>query len=136
MLLCRQFHSLIVIPAIISLWVLVGSAAFHRGTGLSGPETNSPPVAVDDSYTVHGGQLILPMTNDYDPDNDPFSLYTFTPAQHGTVTAISSTTYSYTAAYAYVGPDSFTYTVRDLFGNTATATGQHHRRESSPDRRG
>ena len=31
-------------------------------------EDNSPPVAVDDSYTVHGQLLITPTSNDSDPD--------------------------------------------------------------------
>lgn len=37
-------------------------------------QPNSPPVAVDDSYTLHGNGVIGPMvTNDSDPDGDPIT---------------------------------------------------------------
>jgi len=119
---CRRFHRLISVTGLVLLSLLVGSTVWIRHSSAREIESNSAPVAVNDSHTVHGGKQILPMSNDYDPDNDAITLYTFTPAQHGTVTAISSTTYNYVAAYGYVGSDSFSYTIRDSFGNTATGT--------------
>jgi hypothetical protein len=50
---------------------------------------NGPPVAVNDAYFVRGS-LNVPgpnalRVNDSDPDNDPFSVISFTQTAHGTV---------------------------------------------------
>jgi len=85
-------------------------------------ESNSAPIAVNDSYTVHGQLGLTPMDNDSDPDNDVINLYSTTQPQHGTATITSATRCNYVAASGYVGSDSFTYTIRDGAGNFASAT--------------
>jgi len=45
-----------------------------------------------------------------------------TAPSHGTVTMKPDGTYTYTPASGWSGPDSFTYTITDQYGNTDTAT--------------
>lgn len=49
-------------------------------------------------------------------------LRSYTQPAHGTVVIQPDGSYVYTPAQSYVGPDSFTYTIEDEFGNLATAT--------------
>jgi hypothetical protein len=117
----RRLHSCILATLLVALCVFLGSSSLASKRSRIVSETNSPPVAVDDSFTVHGQRQLTPLTNDYDPDNDAFSLYSFTQPQHGGILTGTSTTYTYAAASGYVGSDSFTYTVRDSAGNFASA---------------
>lgn len=64
--------------------------------------------------------LIPVLDNDTDPENDPLTITSFTSATKGQV-AIEGTQISYTAGNRR-GDDSFTYTISDSNGNTATAT--------------
>src|SRR5215471_3818311 len=118
----RYLHSWIMTPVLVSAWFSFGSPLFADRNSRPATELNSGPVAVDDSYTVHGQAALTPMDNDYDPDNEAFSLYWATQPQHGTATVVSSTQVSYVAASGYVGSDSFTYTIRSSSGLFATAT--------------
>src|SRR5215467_10127170 len=118
----NRFRLLFLFSIITGLLLIFGSAPLATHARLAVSETNSPPVAVDDSFTVHGQRQLTPLTNDYDPDNDSFSLYSYTQPQHGGILTGTSTTYTYLANSGYVGPDSFTYTIRDSFGNSASAT--------------
>src|SRR5438046_6684962 len=70
---------------LVTFCVVFGSSSLASKRSRIVSETNSAPVAVDDSFTVHGQRQLTPLTNDYDPDNDPFSLYTFTQPQHGSI---------------------------------------------------
>ena len=84
---------------------------------------NGSPVAVNDSYTVHGHLFINLVANDYNPEGDGlFFNAVETQPQHGTLVYYSSGSYTYHAAYAYVGSDSFTYSIKDSANNIATAT--------------
>jgi RHS repeat-associated protein len=92
--------------------------------------TNSPPVAVDDSYTVHGSlqvnASIAPyglLHNDSDPDGD--NIY----CQERSVTTAHGSGYiyyngsiTYYPNYGFVGTDSTTYTIGDGNGGYSTAT--------------
>ena len=83
---------------------------------------NHPPVATNDSATTDAGTSvqIAVLTNDSDPDSDPLAIQSVTNGAHGTVTHDGVlTTYSPDAGFA--GADSFTYTVSDGRGGTATA---------------
>jgi len=92
---------------------------------------NSPPVAVDDYAGAFNSQQGVPATvtldprvNDTDPDGDHISIKSVgTPVNGGTAQKNGGSSVTYTAPYAgYVGTDSFTYTIKDGQGNTATAT--------------
>ena len=119
----RGFCGLILVPAFIFLSLLIGSSSWIRHSSARLAENNDPPVAVTDSYTVHGSKLLSVMGNDYDPDGDMFTLEgTPTQPQHGSAFQVSPSVINYTAAQAYIGSDSFTYTIRDSSGNTAIGT--------------
>lgn len=86
---------------------------------------NSDPVAVNDSYTIHGSTNIGPFkSNDYDPDGDGLSSPTLvTGASHGTVYGTANPDIkTYVPTYGYVGTDSFTYKVCDPMNKCSTAT--------------
>ena len=83
----------------------------------------SPPVAVNDSYNVHG-YFFLPgnstLANDYDADGDILHLAGCTQPAHGTVNCLYQyNAFSYTPAQGYVGSDGFTYQACD---NTSCST--------------
>jgi VCBS repeat-containing protein len=85
---------------------------------------NALPVANADAATVaeDGTVDVAVLSNDTDPDNDPLSLASITQGSHGTVAINANGTVRYTPAANYNGPDSFTYTVSDSHGATATGT--------------
>ena len=88
---------------------------------------NQAPVAVNDSFFVHGSTVIGPMkVNDTDPDGDAltFSIVTF--PTNGTLTGVPVPPYTsdyknHAPNYGYTGPDSFTYKVCDPFNACSTA---------------
>ncbi len=84
---------------------------------------NDPPVAANDSATVAAGSAVsvAVLANDTDIDGPALSVTSVTQGAHGTVGINSGQTVTYTAGL-YVGTDSFTYTVSDGAGGTATAT--------------
>src|SRR5438876_2732365 len=82
-------------------------------------ETNSPPVAVDDAYTVHGTtQLPSVLANDYDPDGDgiQFASYGSQPQNGYLVGSSGFPPSSYTPNFGYTGTDTFTYSICDNLG--------------------
>lgn len=90
-------------------------------SGIVGAVLNSPPRANRDTVTT---TMTTPITiavlaNDVDPDGDPLSLMTVTPAANGTVTPNADGPVTYTAAAGFRGQDRFTYTVSDGRGGTA-----------------
>jgi hypothetical protein len=84
---------------------------------------DTPPVAVDDTAsTTPGTQVAVPvLANDSDADGDTLSVTGASSPAHGTVTC-SSTQCTYTPANGYSGTDSFSYSIADGFGGTASAT--------------
>jgi RHS repeat-associated protein len=116
MLLPRRFHSLLIAPALLPLFMLIGSGA----------SDNNPPVAVNDSYTIHGcARPLKPeiTANDSDPDGDSFFIDAFPqlPA-HGGVSRGAGNSVSYCANYGYIGSDSFTYEICDTHSACTTGT--------------
>lgn len=76
---------------------------------------NRPPVVVNDSRdvplnTTVSGNVVL---NDYDQEQNLFTVALGTAPSHGTLTLNANGTYSYMPATGYTGPDSFTYTACD-----------------------
>ncbi len=87
---------------------------------------NDPPTLVDDRVSVpnDGGEVaIVVLANDSSrPDgSETLTVTGFSSPTHGTVTQVDNTLV-YTPDPSHVGPDSFTYTVDDGNGGTATAT--------------
>ena len=85
---------------------------------------NSPPNALDDSFTVaeDSGTSVLPvLANDTDPDSDTLTIVAVTQGAHGSV-GNNGTSVSYTPNPNFFGSDSFTYTVDDGNSHQVTAT--------------
>lgn len=101
---------------------------FEKSTSTTtvGPRqyTNHPPVAQDDNATVgenSTANAIAVLVNDSDPDGDTLTVTSVTPPTHGSA-ASSGSGVTYTPAPDYLGPDSFTYSISDGHGGSATAT--------------
>ena len=78
---------------------------------------NQAPIALDDSYTIRGSQLLTPAVLQNDSDPDPTDTISFdaivqNPA-HGSVSIGSGNALTYTPNSGYEGSDSFTYKIRD-----------------------
>jgi YD repeat-containing protein len=92
--------------------------------------TNHTPVAVDDQITVgdrvvsgvDGIANLRPTTNDYDADGDVLAITATTSPSHGSITVVGGKLVQYQPATTYAGADSFTYTISDSRGGSATAT--------------
>ena len=88
------------------------------------PAVNHSPVAVNDAYTVDqnssGNQLNV-LGNDSDPDGDALTITTVGAPAHGVAT-IAGNRIVYTPSAGYVGTDSFSYSIADGRGGTASAT--------------
>ncbi|GAA0724909.1 hypothetical protein GCM10009105_37940 [Dokdonella soli] len=85
---------------------------------------NKPPVARDDSATVNQNSVDNPinvLANDSDPDGDTLTVTAVSTPAHGSA-AVAANGVTYTPATGYLGADSFTYTISDGRGGTATAT--------------
>ena len=84
----------------------------------------TPPVASNISTeTLEGTAVTLNVLADAsDPNGYTLTLASYTQPGHGTVTENSSDMLVYTPAASYLGADSFTYTVSDGHGETATGT--------------
>ena len=85
---------------------------------------NGAPLAADDALTVDfesAATVIDVLANDSDPDNDALTITAVSTPMHGTA-VIGAGGVSYTPAAGYSGSDSFTYTISDGRGGTATAS--------------
>ncbi|MBB6428380.1 Ig-like domain-containing protein [Algisphaera agarilytica] len=84
---------------------------------------NTPPTAVDDTLTLEqdsGTASVGVLANDSDPGGDAISIDSVTQGANGSV-AISGSDLLYTPQAGFSGADSFTYTIIDANGATATA---------------
>ncbi|MFA4836267.1 MAG: choice-of-anchor L domain-containing protein [Dehalococcoidia bacterium] len=84
---------------------------------------NHNPIAVSDSTTTIGDTTVIidVLTNDSDPDGNTLTITNVTNGSHGIVVN-NGTSVTYTANTDWSGPDSFTYTISDGKGGSATAT--------------
>ncbi|HEV8383365.1 MAG TPA: Ig-like domain-containing protein [Candidatus Acidoferrales bacterium] len=82
----------------------------------------NPPVANPDSATaLQDNPVVIDVTgNDSDGGSPPLSVTGVTQPQHGTATNNGDGTVTYAPASGFNGADSFTYTVRNSCGQTAT----------------
>ncbi len=110
--------------AATNFWVDV---MFNPATG------NTAPIAVNDSglFVAQGTPTIITasslISNDSDPDGDGLTVVAVSAASHGTVVLNTqenpqNNTITFTPESGYNGPASFTYTVSDGRGGTASAT--------------
>jgi hypothetical protein len=89
--------------------------------------TNSPPTAVDDTYTTpEDTPLSVPaatglLANDTDPDGDTLTASLDVTPLNGTVTVNADGSFVYTPTLDFNGSDNFTYIVSDSDGLTDTA---------------
>jgi len=84
---------------------------------------NRPPVAVGHAVIARPGTPvgIEVLGNDSDPDaEDTLTITGNTSPSHGVLSRLGGT-FTYTPNAGYFGPDSFTYTIADGHGGTATA---------------
>jgi outer membrane protein OmpA-like peptidoglycan-associated protein len=87
--------------------------------------TNSAPIAVDDYVETNHGQyaFVAPLANDSDPDGDALTIVSATNPGYGTIRINAGQTILYFPNDPrWWGVDTFTYTIRDAGGATATAT--------------
>src|SRR5207249_9618365 len=91
---------------------------------IAGAEVNDPPVANNDAATTaeDTAVTIAVLTNDTDPDGDTLVVSGVGTAAHGTTAINPDKTITYTPAANYNGSDTFSYTIGDGHGGTATAT--------------
>jgi VCBS repeat-containing protein len=84
--------------------------------------TDNPPAAGSDEVETTTGVpiTISVLWNDYDPDGDPITVSAVTPGAHGATTINTDGTVTYTPAAGFHGTDTFTYTLSDGLGGTAT----------------
>ncbi len=103
-----------------------GSALATVSVTVSETPGNQPPVAVDDTFSLVQGSPLTTLdvlTNDSDPENDPLTITAVSPATNGSVAiATGSQSLTYQPNANFIGVDSFTYTIEDGQGGTATAT--------------
>jgi concanavalin A-like lectin/glucanase superfamily protein/Big-like domain-containing protein len=86
--------------------------------------SNSPPVANNQAVTaIKNTPLAITLTAN-DPNNDPLVYTVVTQPAHGTVTAGTTASRTYTPATDYTGPDSFTFKANDgtVDSNIATVS--------------
>src|SRR6185503_5121255 len=85
---------------------------------------NDGPVAKDDAATTAEDTTatIAVLANDSDADGGTLSVASVTTPGHGTATINGDGTVTYAPAADYNGADSFTYTITDGQGGSATAT--------------
>lgn len=85
---------------------------------------NQPPVAVSDSANTVATVLtrLVPLANDSDPEGEPLTIVSITQPAEGTAEIRPNGEVVYRSRAGFCGVDTFTYTIRDTAGNTATAT--------------
>ena len=103
--------------------VIDSSGGFATGTVTI--TINRSPTAVDDTDLAQSetALTIAVLTNDSDADSDPINIVSVTQGQNGTVTiAGTGTEVVYLSDQGFFGIDTFTYTIEDGRGGSATAT--------------
>lgn len=88
------------------------------------PPANLAPTAGDDYAAYRAGNPIVvqPLANDTDPERDILSITAIGNATGGVARANADGSITYTPNIGFKGADSFTYTIGDGHGNSATAT--------------
>ena len=82
------------------------------------PIANNDTATTDEDTPVN----INVLANDSEPDGDTLNVISVTQGANGAVSINPDKTVHYTPALNFFGSDSFTYTINDGHGGTATAT--------------
>ncbi|HRA47008.1 MAG TPA: cadherin-like domain-containing protein, partial [Thermomicrobiales bacterium] len=114
------FHGEVSFRYSITDWA--GAAAEAQVTMAIG-EPNSPPIAKNDRVKVvpNIASIVDPLKNDHDDDGDMLVVVSVSEPKHGSAQVINGQIV-YTPKTGYLGSDSFTYSIIDQGGVTATAT--------------
>jgi len=105
------------------------NSASENGVDFTNVESNHPPVAVDDDYSVATGIALVLATpgvldNDTDIDTDDLTAVLVDDVTHGSLTLDHDGAFTYTSNDGFIGEDSFTYQANDgtASSNIATVT--------------
>jgi hypothetical protein len=92
--------------------------------GTTTPPINHPPIANPDTASVNEGQsVVIPvLANDTDADGDTLKVDSTSPDSGAVITINTNQTISYTPNPGTCGTDSFSYTIDDGRGGTASST--------------
>lgn len=109
----------IVFLVFAAICIIVARTSSSSPLKLSSPPDNQPPVAQDDSYTVHGSGTVGPvLANDHDPENDPMTVSLQTLPSLGSLSGLDGNSFSYTPTNSsFTGTDSFSYKACDNHSN-------------------
>jgi len=96
--------------------------ATRTGTSTTREYANRVPGAADDTYTADSSapMLLSVLANDSDPDGDTLAITQVSPPARGSV-SISGSQLLYTPPMSGARQETFTYTISDGRGGTATA---------------
>ncbi len=99
-----------------------GGRSIEKSFVITVEDGNDAPVgSADFATTPRNTPTSIPiLANDSDPDGDTVTIHNVGTPQHGAATVVGREI-RYTPATSYVGQDTFTYTLRDGNGGTATA---------------
>ena len=90
---------------------------------LSLPPPNRAPIALDDVGVSTGSAVVVDvLANDFDPERGALTVTDVSAPSAGTATILGNNTVQYTPGVGFAGTDTFTYTVSDPVGVTATAS--------------
>lgn len=103
--------------------VTIGPTSFVLN-GVASSTIDLPPTPANDTLWTYAGQAVSinVLANDNDPDGDLLTVTAAASGQHGSVVVNNDSSITYTPAAGFTGSDSFTYTVSDGRGGTATAS--------------
>ncbi|WP_426000361.1 Ig-like domain-containing protein [Caulobacter sp. DWR1-3-2b1] len=104
-------------------FVRLSSGQAMQGWPAAAPVNSGPTATVDAVATTKGQSVTFsPKANDTDADKDQLSITAVGTPTNGQAVANANGTITYTPTAGYAGPDSFTYTISDGRGGTATGT--------------
>ncbi|MBD1863560.1 MULTISPECIES: cadherin-like domain-containing protein [Trichocoleus] len=118
-------HNSDVAGAVAAGAFISGFDHFSRYGRLEGRDSiNTAPLANSDAVvtTANTATAINVLGNDSDKNQDVLALTGFSSAANGTVTKNSDGTLTYAPNANFSGVDTFTYTIEDGYGGTATGT--------------
>jgi PKD repeat protein len=113
--------------ALYRVWDGNGGASDLATIALTVMHPNTPPQALDDSYSLYAGEYLAVdatsglLANDSDPDGDAISCAPVTQPQRGRVFLQGDGSLCYAPDTGFVGSDEFSYRLSDSHGVVSTA---------------